>query len=823
MATLRQLAREFKALGSEELGYEGTQLAEFVERSLKEYKEQQAAEKEREREQQATEKEREQQAAEKEREQQTAEKEREKELELARLQAESEKLKAEERNKEREHALAMERLRLEVESRRGEELNVQLGPSSRRTEDRRTVQVTMPMYNDKDEIIDNFLTQFEKLALIHQIPKEQWAINISAFLQGAAKEVYHNLAPAEIDDYEALKKALLRHYELTAESFRKLFRESSKKATESHAQFHNRVRVLFDKWIKMSGAELSYEGIREEILKEHVLSTYRKDLIVFLAERDFATLDDISVMAERYEAAHSRPTTWSGRDRTSVPDFRRGNGLTPLRRNGQNGGKPGADNPSRDQSRGSGKSQGMDKITSGKKEEVVCYGCNKPGHILKNCRRYRPTVNVVTPDTSKQSNLLEWSNTATATVNGVEVTVLYDTGCSYPALVDSKFVKPADYTGEIVEVQFANKSRDSLPVVKINLDSPYVKGRIQAACLSGLSHDVILGCRYVLPQPNPMTCTPVHVGSVETRSMRRRSGPKPLKPSTSPIDNLLPGELRGLQEEDSTLNKIRGYAKDKSVRNLPDGEVEFALKRGILYRYARKGTERYKQVIVPRSKRDEVLRLAHEGLLGSHMGVAKTRARLVREFYWPGVYGDVRRFCLSCDKCQRVAPKTSHRPVPLGTTPLIDEPFSRVAMDLIGPIKPAAESGNRYVLTIVDYATRYPEAVALKNIDSVTVAEALLGVWSRIGVPDEILTDQGTQFVSQVMEEVNRLLSIRHLTTTPYHPQCNGLVERFNGTLKQALKSYARIDLGIGIDTFPRYFLRTAKYPKLVLDFRRSS
>ena len=109
-------------------------------------------------------------------------------------------------------------------------------------------------------------------------------------------------------------------------------------------------------------------------------------------------------------------------------------------------------------------------------------------------------------------------------------------------------------------------------------------------------------------------------------------------------------------------------------------------------------------------------------------------------------------------------------------------------MDLIGPIKPAAESGNRYILTVVDYATQYPEAVALKNIDSVTVAEALLDVWSRVGVPEEILTDQGTQFVSQVMEEVNRLLSIRHLTTTPYHPQCNGLVERFNGTLKQALK-----------------------------------
>ena len=591
MTTDRQLIREYKSLGKDELGYEGTQLAEFVERSLKEYREQQEAEKERE---------------------------KEREMELARLQAEERA-----RDKEREHALAMERLRIEAESKRGEELSEHSEPSRKRPEDRRIAQIAMPMFNEKDEIIDNFLTQFEKLALIHHIPKDQWAINISAFLQGAAKDVYHNMAPTEVDDYDALKKALLRHYELSAESFRKLFRESSKKPTETHAQFHTRVCVLFDKWMKMTGAELTYEGIRQEILKEHVLSTYRKDLIIFLAERDFTTLEDISVMAERYESAHSRPTTWSGRDRTSVPDFRKANGLTPFRRNGQNGGKPGADNPSRDQFRGPGKSQGVDKVTSGKKDEVVCYGCNKPGHILKNCRKYRPTINVVTPGTGRKSNPVEWSNTATATVNGEKVTVLYDTGCSYPALVDSKFVKPADYTGETVEVQFANRSKDSLPVVYIDLDSPYVKGRIQAACLSGLSHDVILGCRYVLPQPNPMTCTPVHVGAVETRSMGRKSGPKPLNPSTSPIDNLLPGELRRLQEEDSTLNKIRGYAKEKSVRNLPDGEVEFALKRGILYRYARKGTERYKQVIVPRSKREEVLRLAHESLLGSHLGVQR--------------------------------------------------------------------------------------------------------------------------------------------------------------------------------------------------------
>ena len=91
-------------------------------------------------------------------------------------------------------------------------------------------------------------------------------------------------------------------------------------------------------------------------------------------------------------------------------------------------------------------------------------------------------------------------------------------------------------------------------------------------------------------------------------------------------------------------------------------------------------------------------------------------------------------------------------------------------------------------MTLVDFSTRYPEAVPLKNIDTETVAEALVDIFSRLGVPEEVLSDLGTQFVSDCMREVTRLLSIKQLTTTPYHPMCNGLMEKFNGTMKSMLK-----------------------------------
>ena len=156
---------------------------------------------------------------------------------------------------------------------------------------------------------------------------------------------------------------------------------------------------------------------------------------------------------------------------------------------------------------------------------------------------------------------------------------------------------------------------------------------------------------------------------------------------------------------------------------------------------------------------------------------------------------------MSCDICQRTISKGRIPKVPLQKMPLIDQPFKRVAVDLVGPISPPSEKGRQYILTLVDYATRYPETIALKRINTPIVAEALVDMFSRLGIPEEILNDLGIQFVSECMEEVNRLLSVRHLTTTPYHPMCNGLVERFNGTLKAMLKKHAQSSQDSGTDS----------------------
>ena len=108
-------------------------------------------------------------------------------------------------------------------------------------------------------------------------------------------------------------------------------------------------------------------------------------------------------------------------------------------------------------------------------------------------------------------------------------------------------------------------------------------------------------------------------------------------------------------------------------------------------------------------------------------------------------------------------------------------------MDNVGPL-PRSRTGNRYILVLCDYATCYPEAIPLRTIDAKHIAEQLIGVFARVGVPQEILTDQGSNFTSQLLAELYRLLHVQSIRMSPYHPQTDGLVERFNQTLKSMLR-----------------------------------
>ena len=155
------------------------------------------------------------------------------------------------------------------------------------------------------------------------------------------------------------------------------------------------------------------------------------------------------------------------------------------------------------------------------------------------------------------------------------------------------------------------------------------------------------------------------------------------------------------------------------------------------------------QLVLPTQCRKAVLQQAHKVPIAGHLGKHKTAKRILRRFYWPNLYKDVEDFCRSCQVCQKFS---KHKVVkaPLIPLPVVTEPFRRVAMDTMGPL-PRTKSGNRYILVLCDYATRYPQAVPVKAVDAEHIAEELVRIFARVGIPEEMLTDQGSNFTSQLL------------------------------------------------------------------------
>ena len=264
-------------------------------------------------------------------------------------------------------------------------------------------------------------------------------------------------------------------------------------------------------------------------------------------------------------------------------------------------------------------------------------------------------------------------------------------------------------------------------------------------------------------------------------------------------------ELRTLQETDTTLEAVRRAASGEACSA---GEGFFR-RDGLVYRrWTPPGCDTedmaVEQLVLPLQCRQTALQLAHDIPLAGHMGKEKTARRVLQRFYWPTLYRDVAKYCRSCGVCQKSSQRRV-RHAPLIPLPIVEEPFQRIAMDIVGPL-PRSRSGNRYILVICDYATRYPEAVPLKSIDAEHVAEELVKLFARVGVAQEILTDQGSNFTSQLLVEIYRMLHVHPIRTSPYHPQTDGLVERFNQTLKAMLRKVA-VEEGKDWDKFLPYLL----------------
>ncbi|XP_071941068.1 uncharacterized protein [Antedon mediterranea] len=261
----------------------------------------------------------------------------------------------------------------------------------------------------------------------------------------------------------------------------------------------------------------------------------------------------------------------------------------------------------------------------------------------------------------------------------------------------------------------------------------------------------------------------------------------------SPLDiKTTPHQLAHQQKEDKTISTII-HDRTVSFDQINSHRVCFYLKDDILFRKWKSiktsvNLPGLEQIVLPTIYRPTILSLAHDNPTSGHLGVNKTTQRILQSFYWPGIFSDVATYCRTCDICQKTAHANTYSKAPMKPIEIVGQPFSKVGIDILGPLK-RSKNRKAYILTICDYATRFPFAVPLSNIEAKTVADALILVFKDFGFPSQILSDQGTNFTSRLMKQLSDLLQIEQMTSTPFHQQTNGLVEKFNGTMKNMIKS----------------------------------
>ena len=244
-------------------------------------------------------------------------------------------------------------------------------------------------------------------------------------------------------------------------------------------------------------------------------------------------------------------------------------------------------------------------------------------------------------------------------------------------------------------------------------------------------------------------------------------------------------ERQGIDVE---LNPIISYLKkgtlpddEKAARELILNRKQYVLMDNILYHLAPDNTLR---IIPPKEYREGIIREVHNGRLAGHLRDAKIYGQIGRTYWWPGMRKEVTQLCRACEKC---ASRHVGKPIKPPLTPIpVKGPFDRIGVDVIK--FPRSARGNKYAVVFMDYLTKWPEVFATRDQTSLTIAELLVEkVISRHGVPAELLSDRGQAFLSRLMVDVYGLLGIRKANTTAYHPQTDGLVERFHRTLTDML------------------------------------
>ena len=270
------------------------------------------------------------------------------------------------------------------------------------------------------------------------------------------------------------------------------------------------------------------------------------------------------------------------------------------------------------------------------------------------------------------------------------------------------------------------------------------------------------------------------------------------------LTGLAPEDIAAAQKADSSVGVVYGWIESGSkpdsreiarfgeeVKILAARWNQLTLAEGILIRTipGHGKVSPVKQIVLPNALRDEILHQLHDLRISGHMGKQRTIDRVKERFYWPGLALDVARWCAQCTQCARRKGKPHPRRIQMQTLPT-GAPFDRIALDILDTHRPTSK-GFRYILVVSDYFTKWTDAYPIRKHTAEVVANLLVTRWFVYhGVPKAIHSDQGKEFESRLFHGIATLLGARKIRTSPYRPQSDGQVERFNRTLLGLLSAF---------------------------------
>ncbi|KAL8601066.1 hypothetical protein ACOMHN_040767 [Nucella lapillus] len=615
--------------------------------------------------------------------------EREERAERRRVEAENRKIEAEMENRKME--AEMEKLRLEM-SLREKELEIRRvaiesedsdAPSSIPGHHRpnHAPRPQLPKFSQGSDSMDAYISRFEVFARSQGWPEREWAMILSALLTGKALNIFSTLPAVQQNDFDCLKKALLQGFDLTEEAFRKKFRSVRLQAGETYIQFGARLEHYFQKWLELSRTGEEFLELKELILREQVLTGCGPELTIHLRERQPKTTAELLQMAEIYREARA--------DTKSC--------VRQMSSTGERGDKKPDELPRKSAQSTKGVSE---QRSLGQREIRECFLCHKRGHIARDCRTRvqkaaamerttecrveRPVVKEGVRDGEEEVQPV--ASTVEQAVSGVQdigilgslpvkegwigqckVKVLRDTGCSC-GVVRASLVKEKDLTGQVQTCTLIDGTKREFPVAELVVRTPYFSGKLSALVMESPIYELIVGNVPGARDPGDPLLLTAETAAVQTRSHRAEKGVKPLLVSARKAGiEASPEEVRKAQEGDPSLEKLWKLARGEKRQEVRGGKADFQVKNGLLHRMFTK-TKTGKvtsQLVVPACFRETVMSVGHESLMAGHLGISKTADRVLSSFHWPGAMADLKRYCASCDACQRSATRGAKRKAPL--------------------------------------------------------------------------------------------------------------------------------------------------------------